>query len=115
MRQERSVRPVSRAPVRRSHLLMDGSIAVAYTECLTKTQPARSTVTPLDLEARVSARKRDLIDEIIEYKKGSRLDAPEAIDRIKDRLAELAHIVKDAGSGVFDDRARLRLTAWMAR
>jgi hypothetical protein len=63
----------------------------------------------------VSARKRELIDEIIEYKKGSRLDAAEAIDRIKDRLAELAHIVKDASAGVFDERARLRLTAWMAR
>jgi hypothetical protein len=94
---------------------MDGSGAVAYTEHLTKAQPTRSTVTPLDLEARVSARKRELIDEIIEYKKGSRLDASEAIDRIKDRLAELAHIVKDAGSGVFDERARVRLTAWMAR
>lgn len=88
---------------------------MTYTEGLTKPQPIRSTVTPLDLEARVSARKRELIDEIIEYKKGSRLDAAEAIDRIKDRLAELAHIVKDAGAGVFDERARTRLTAWMAR
>ncbi|MEP6860700.1 MAG: hypothetical protein ABJE66_08785 [Deltaproteobacteria bacterium] len=82
---------------------------------MTKTQPIRSTVTPLDLESRVTARKRELIDEIIEYKKGSRLDAAEAIDRIKDRLAELAHIVKDGSAGVFDDRARVRLTAWMAR
>jgi hypothetical protein len=94
---------------------MDGSTVFAYTGCLTKTQPIRSTTTPLDLESRVSARKRELIDEIIEYKKGSRLDAAEAIDRIKDRLAELAHIVKDASAGVVDDRARLRLTAWMAR
>lgn len=88
---------------------------MAYTDGLTKAQPIRSTTSPLDLETRVSTRKRELIEEIIEYKKGSRLDAAESIDRLKGRLAELAHIVKDAGGGVFDERARLRLTAWMSR
>ena len=94
---------------------MDGSIPAAYTGGLTKAQQTRSSIAPLDLETRVSTRKSELIAELIEYKKGSRLDAAEAIDRIRDRLADLARIVKDSGNGVFDDRARTRLTTWMAR
>ncbi|MEO6772934.1 MAG: hypothetical protein ABI467_07910 [Kofleriaceae bacterium] len=82
---------------------------------MTKAQPTRSTPLPLDLETRVSTRKRELIEEIIEYKKGSRLDAADSIDRIKDRLAELAHIVRDANGEAFDERARVRLVEWMAR
>ncbi|HEY6036893.1 MAG TPA: hypothetical protein VIV58_21590 [Kofleriaceae bacterium] len=97
------------------NLLIDGSIPHAYTGGLTKAQPTRSSIAPLDLETRVSTRKSELIAELIEYKKGSRLDAAESIERIRDQLADLARIVKDTGNGVFDDRARTRLATWMAR
>ena len=77
------------------------------------------TPRPLDLETRVGARKAELIAEIIEYKmNSSRVGSAEAIDRLKARLSELAHIVKE---GVVDGwadvgpAARLRLDEWMAR
>ena len=72
----------------------------------------------LDLETRVANRKQELIDEIVEYKKGSRLDAADAVDRLKARLSELSHIVKE---GVVDgwanvgQRARQRLDEWLAQ
>jgi len=79
-----------------------------------------STATPLpDLEARVANRKRELISEMVEHKKNSsRAGAAEAIDAIKARLSELAHIEKE---GVVDGwanvgpKARLRLDEWIAR
>lgn len=67
---------------------------------------------PLDLATRVTNRKRELIEEIIEYKKGSRLDAKEVIDRLQGRLTDLAQIVK---LGANDERAKVRLAAWVAR
>ena len=67
--------------------------------------------TPLDLETRVENRRRELISEIVEHKKNSsRAGAAEAIEQIKTRLAELAHIVKEGGPSV-----KLRLDEWMAK
>jgi hypothetical protein len=67
-----------------------------------------------DLETRVQARKADLIAEIIEHKKNSsRYGSAEAIDRIKGRLAELAHIVKDGPAN--DSRTAVRFNEWLAR
>jgi len=76
--------------------------------------PGKSSVAlkPLDLATRVSNRKRELIEEIIEYKKGSRLDAKEVIDRLQGRLTDLAQIVK---LGANDERAKVRLAEWIAR
>lgn len=72
-----------------------------------------------DLEARVADRKRDLISEIMDHKRNSsRAGATEAVDRIKARLSELAHIVK---GGVVDGWANIgpatarKLDAWLAR
>jgi len=48
----------------------------------------------LDVEARVADRKRQLIDEIIEHKKSSRVGATNEIARIQARLSNLARIVK---------------------
>ena len=74
---------------------------------------------PPNLETRVANRKRDLIAEIVELKKNpSRVGAAEAIDKIKARLSELAHIVKE---GVVDGwanvgpSATLKLDEWIAR
>ena len=78
--------------------------------------PAKSSKPP-DLEARVANRKRELISEIVELKKGSRLGAAEAIDQLKARLSELGHILKE---GVVDwanvgERTKRRLDDWIAR
>jgi hypothetical protein len=74
-------------------------------------------VAVIDLETRVANRKRDLISEILELKTGSRTDRAETIDRLKARLIELAHIVKE---GVVDwanlgARTRRQLDEWIAR
>jgi len=80
--------------------------------------PSPSDVPP-DLETRVANRKRDLIAEIVELKQNpSRAGAAEQIDRIKARLSELAHIVKE---GVVDGWANvgpsttLKLDEWITR
>ena len=74
---------------------------------------------PPDLEARVTARKAELIAEIIEHKKNSsRVGAAEAVDSLKDRLSELAHIVREGivdGWANVGPKARTRLDAWMAK
>jgi len=73
----------------------------------------------MSLEAQVSARKAELLAEIDEHKKNSsRVGSAEAIDRLKARLSELAHIVKE---GVVDGwanvgpRAKTRLDEWMSK
>jgi len=71
---------------------------------------------PDDLEIRVANRKLQLITEIIEHKKNSsRYGAAEAIDKIKDHLSELSHILKPHDSRELSADARLRLVDWVAR
>ena len=71
-----------------------------------------------DLENRVTNRKQDLISEIVELKKGSRIDAVETIDKLKARLSELGRIVKEGvvdGWANISDLTRRRLDEWLAR
>ncbi len=72
-----------------------------------------------DLEIRVAARKDQLIAEIIEHKlNSSRAGAAGAIDTLKGRLSELAHILKDKavdGRTSVGPAARTRLDQWMAK
>ncbi|HEY5927728.1 MAG TPA: hypothetical protein VIV11_38850 [Kofleriaceae bacterium] len=81
--------------------------------------PINPSATASDLQTRVENRKRELISEIVEHKQNSsRAGATEAIDRIKARLSELAHIMKE---GVVDGwanvgpSAQLKLDEWMAK
>jgi hypothetical protein len=70
------------------------------------------------LETRVADRKRELIAEIVEHKKSLRVGAPEAIDRLKDRLFDLTHIIKMGvvnGWANVSESATLELDAWIAR
>jgi hypothetical protein len=80
--------------------------------------PASSATLP-DLETRVASRKQELISEILEHEKNSsRARAAEAIDKIKARLSELAHIVNaDVVDGWANVRpsAKLKLDQWIAR
>ena len=76
-------------------------------------------IPPTDLETRVANRKREVIAEIVEHKKNiSRAGAAAAIETLKARLSELAHIVK---AGVVDGwanvgpSAKLRLDEWIAK
>jgi hypothetical protein len=70
------------------------------------------------LEARVAARKRELIEELIEHKTSVRSGAPEAAAKLKERLTELAHIVKEGvvdGWANIGEAARIRIDHWMSR
>jgi len=49
---------------------------------------------PRDVEARVADRKRQLIDELIEHKKSSRVGASYAIGQLKSRLSDTTKVVK---------------------
>ena len=76
-------------------------------------------VPPSDLETRVANRKKELIAEIEEHRRNiSRPGAVVAIDSIKARLSELAHIVKE---GVVDGwanvgpSATLQFDEWIAK
>lgn len=71
-----------------------------------------------DLEARVADRRRELIEELIEFKKRSGLSAVEAGDAIKRRLSELDHLVKQSivdGWQNISEAARARLESWIDR
>ena len=72
-----------------------------------------------DLEIRVENRRRDLISEIVEHKKNSsRAGAAEAIERIKERLSELAQIVKEGVVDGWDNvgpSAKHKLDEWIAK
>lgn len=71
-----------------------------------------------DLETRVANRKRELITEIIELKKSSRVDAAESIDRLKARLSDLAYLMKEGavdGWANVGEGLRVKLDAWIAR
>jgi hypothetical protein len=82
-----------------------------------RTKPSRPA-SPPDLETRVANRKQMLIAEIVEHKKNSsRAGAAEAIDKLKVRLSELAHIVKvDAADGwsYVGPIATRKLEQWIA-
>jgi len=70
------------------------------------------------LETRITSRKQELISEIVELKLGSRLGAVETIDRLKDRLSELATIVNEGvvdGWANIGSRTRRRLDEWIAK
>jgi hypothetical protein len=72
----------------------------------------------LDLEARVSERKRQLIEELLEHKKRSGLAAIETVDAIKRRLSELEHLIKQTvvdGWPNVGDSARARFELWIDR
>jgi len=73
----------------------------------------------MTLEARVTARTAELVAEIIEHKKNSsRAGAVEAIGRLKARLVDLAHIVKEGPVNDWANvgpKAKLRLDEWIAK
>lgn len=82
----------------------------------TPIRPSRSNED--DLETRVANRKRELITEIIELKKSSRVDAAESIERLKTRLSDLAYLMKEGvvhGWANVGERSRVKLDAWIAR
>jgi len=81
-----------------------------------KNQPAQSSSEP-DLESRIKQRRAELIGKLGEIKTDTRIEATETRDRLKAKLAELAHILK---WGIVDgwasagDSVNHKLEEWLA-
>ena len=93
--------------------------AKSETSSATKTQPGLG-VSPEDsesLESRINARRAALIARLIEVRANAHLDVVDAGDKVKARLSELSHIMRE---GVVDgwtnlgDNVKKRLDRWLA-
>jgi len=72
---------------------------------------------PLDLEARIDARRAEMIAKLGEIKTDMRMEAVEARDKLKAKLSELAHLLKEGvvdGWANLGEAARLKLEHWLA-
>ncbi|HZJ63527.1 MAG TPA: hypothetical protein VFD36_08360 [Kofleriaceae bacterium] len=69
-----------------------------------------------NLESRVNTRRAELIFKLTELRASLHLDAVEAGDRVKARLSELSHIVKEGvvdGWGNLGDTVKRKLDRWL--
>jgi len=87
---------------------------------LTKTQPGLAVSPPapeLALEQRINVRRAELIAKLIEHRGSMHEGATEDGDKVKSRLSELAHIMRE---GVVDgwtnigDSVKQALDRWLA-
>jgi hypothetical protein len=70
-----------------------------------------------NLESRTNARRAELIFKLTELRASMHLDAVEAGDKIKARLSELSHIVKEGvvdGWANLGDTVKRKLEGWLA-
>jgi hypothetical protein len=70
-----------------------------------------------NLESRINTRRAELIFKLTELRASVHLDAVEAGDRIKARLSELSHIVKEGvvdGWANLGDTVRRKLDSWLS-
>jgi hypothetical protein len=85
----------------------------------TKTQPGLG-VSPapseVGLEARINVRRAELIAKLIEIRGSAHLDSVDAGDKVKARLSELAHIMREDvvdGWSTLSDTVKQRLDRWL--
>jgi len=70
-----------------------------------------------DLESRINTRRKELIARLVELKSDTRIEVAETRDKLKAKLSELAHIIKEGvvdGWASIGDVARQRLDHWLA-
>jgi hypothetical protein len=83
-----------------------------------ETAPGMDAVVPeANLESRVNTRRAELIFKLTELRASLHLDAVEAGDKIKARLSELAHIVREGvvdGWANLGDSVKRKLDGWLA-
>jgi len=85
-----------------------------------KTQPGlgvlRASSEP-DLEARIKLRREELIAKLRALKADTRLEAIEASDKLKAKLSEIAHLIKEGvvdGWASLGDNVKHKLEHWLA-
>jgi len=72
---------------------------------------------PPDLEARVGARRAEIIARLVELRPDQRIEAVEARSKLKAKLSELSHIIKEGvvdGWANLGDIAKKKLDHWLA-
>jgi hypothetical protein len=70
-----------------------------------------------DLEASIKVRRAELVAKLRELRMDTRLEATEAADKLKARLSEVAHIIKEGvvdGWASLGDNVKLKLEHWLA-
>ena len=84
----------------------------------TKTQPGVAPeASEADLESCINTRRAELIFKLTEFRASMHLDSVEAGDKIKARLSELSHIVKEGvvdGWANLGDTVKRKLRAWLS-
>ena len=76
-----------------------------------------SNSTEPDLESRITTRRNELIAKLFELNTETRVGTAEIRDKLKARLSELAHIIKEGvvdGWASLGDKATQKLDRWLA-
>ena len=80
-------------------------------------EPAKPEPAPLaDLQARIEARRDELMARLTELAADARIEAVEARDRVKRKLSELSHIIKEGvvdGWASINDTVKGKLDRWL--
>jgi len=69
-----------------------------------------------DLETRINARRAELMAKIAELAADARIEAVEASDKLKRKLSELTHIIKEGvvdGWANLNDTVKSKLHRWL--
>lgn len=91
----------------------------AVAPAATKTKPGLAVAPPPaegGLEQRIGARRGELIAKLIDHRGSMHLDEVEAGDKIKAKLSELAHIMREGvvdGWAELGDGVKLKLESWV--
>jgi len=70
-----------------------------------------------DLESRINMRRDEIIARLVELKSDTRIEVAEMRDKLKAKLSELAHIIKEGvvdGWASIGDVAKRKLDHWLA-
>jgi hypothetical protein len=76
-----------------------------------------TAATPGDLESRIKDRRAEIIAKLVELRPDTRLEATEERGKLKAKLSELAHIIKEGvvdGWANLGDVAKRKLDHWLA-
>jgi len=88
------------------------------TDAAQPVEEASSTMGPVfDLESRINMRRDEIIARLVELKSDTRIEVAEMRDKLKAKLSELAHIIKEGvvdGWASIGDVAKRKLDHWLA-
>ena len=95
------------------------------TNATDKAQPVDEAAAPMmgpvfvppDLESRIKTRRNDIIARLVALKADTRIETLELRDKLKAKLSELGHIIKEGvvdGWASLGDTAKQKLDHWLA-